>query len=218
MAFPTTILEHTDVNLQFALVLRDRYAGSQELLGQVSVTAAGVEGAQKGNTGTFLFFNLKPGARVFAVASDPLTPYYRGVSIPITIPMPAASWPAYPDVTLANPALPLGDPGQPASFRDQWQQAELLPATAYPFAEGTTLARGVVTAAGSPLAGATVQTVGGQEIPYTTGPSGEYVLFFEQPARTPQTVTLRASHAGFPDKNVSVVISRGFTAAAEIAM
>jgi hypothetical protein len=151
------------------------------------------------------------------VASAPETPYYLPVTIPVTIPAPAALWPAYPDVTLANPGLPLKDPGQTAAYRAQRQLAGLLPTPAYPFT-GATLARGRVTSAGVPLANATVLTVGGNEIPYVTGPLGEFVLFFEQAAREPQAVTLRASHAAMPNKDVVVQISRGATVSAEIGM
>jgi hypothetical protein len=217
MAFPTRAVETFTEQLQIALLLFDRFTGSDNLLGEVTVTSGSVQGARKPGTGTFIFANLKPGVRNLTVASALTTPYYLPVTIPVTIPAPATLWPAYPDVTLANPALSLKDPGQTAAYLAQRQLAGLLPTPAYPFI-GATLARGRVTSAGLPLANATVLTVGGSEIPYVTGPSGEFVLFFEQASRDPQSVTLRASHTAMPNKDVVVQISRGATVSAEIAM
>jgi hypothetical protein len=217
MAFPIRAVELFTAPLQIALLLFDRFTGAQNPLGGVTVTSGFIQGLQKPGTGVFVFANLKPGPQNLVVASAPDTPYYRTVTIPVTVPAPAALWPAYPDVTLANPALPLNDPGQTAAYLAQRQLAGLLPTPAYPFV-GATLARGRVTAGGLPLAAATVLTVGGNEIPYVTGPSGEFVLFFEQAPRDPTTVTLRASHAALPNKDVAVQVTRGATVSAEIAM
>src|SRR5262245_48017106 len=138
MPFPITQGEWLADSLQFALLLRDGFADSDQLLGDVSVNSGAIAGQQKGSSGAFLFYSLNPGLQSFAVSSGPYTPYYLPLTIPVTVPMPAALWPAYPDVTTANQDLPLGDPGQTAIYKAQRQAATLLPTNEYPFPEGAT--------------------------------------------------------------------------------
>src|ERR1700677_3360749 len=103
MPFPTLQGESIEVSLQFALLLRDGFANSDQLVGDVSVLAGPIEGQQKDSSGNFLFNNLKPGPQSFVVSSGLYTPYYQPTKIPINIPMPSALWPAFPDMTIANP-------------------------------------------------------------------------------------------------------------------
>jgi hypothetical protein len=209
MPFRVNAAEITQVNLQFALLLRDGFSQSDELLGDVTVSCGAIEGRRKDSSGAFLFFGLKPGPLVFTVASDPYTPYYLPTQIATNVPMPSALWPAFPDQTVANPNLPLGDAGQTAAYKAQRQQASLLPAAQYPFPGGATLIRGTVRHGGAPLSAATVQQAGGIDVPYTTGADGQFVLFVTQPLSLPQPITVNAKHAGLADGNVNVTVLRG---------
>lgn len=218
MPFP--ILKGEDIrdSLQFALLLRDGFANSDELLGDVTVTSGNAVGQQKGDCGTFLFYSLKPGLQSIKVKSGPYTPYYLPATIAVTVPMPAPRWPAFPDVTLADPNLPLGDPGQPAAFKAQRQAATLLPASSYPFLAGTTLIRGTVLHGGQNLSGATVQQAGGTDPSYTTGADGQFVLFLANPPGIPTQVAVTAAYPGLVNGSANVTVIRGLTVRVTINM
>jgi len=218
MAFPITQPEIMQQSLQFALLLRDAFADSAQLLGGVGVSCQGVQGQRKDSSGTFLFNGLTPGALVFAVSSDPGTPYYQPLIVPVALPMPSALWPAFPDRTAADPNLPLGDPGQAAAYRAQRQQATLLPTTGYPFPPGATLIRGTVRHGGQPLPAATVQQVGGTDPSFTTGADGQFVLYVSNAPGLAQQVTVKAQCAGLPDQSVNVTLTRGLTVTTNIDM
>lgn len=211
----THFSETRKLKLALALVLLDGVTGREELTGTVTVDAGtGEVPFWKYPAGTFLFFNLGPGAHTLKVRS--VEGFYVPVDIPVTLPMPVPLWPAYPDRSLADLTKPLSDPAQPTAYRTQRAAATLMPTTQYPFAEGTTLLRGVVSHAGSPLAGASVRKVGA---PATlTGSGGEYVLSFNSVAGMAEKITLRASHVSQPDKDVPVTLSRGMTVTKNIAM
>ena len=219
MGFATRPPESIVTNLQFALLLRDGFANSDELLGDVVVTGATEAGRRKDTSGIFLFFDLAPGPQALTVASGRGTPYYRPLAVAVTIPpppLPASTWPAFPDIALADPTLPLGDPGQPAAYRTQRLAATLLPDAAYPFPEGTTLVRGRVAHAGQPLAAASVGLVGSSDPPFTTVADGQFVLFWRDAPGLPTPVTLHATHVGFPAADVNVTVLRGLTVSAPI--
>jgi hypothetical protein len=218
MSFPTLQGESIEVTLQFALLLRDGFANSDQLVGNVTVASGTIDGQQKDSSGNFLFYDLKPGPQSFAVSSGPDTPYYLPTKIAVTVPMPSATWPAFPDVTLANPNLLLSDPGQTAAYKAQRQLATLLPTNAYPFPAGTTLIRGTVLQGGVPLAAATVQQAGGTDPAYTTGADGQFVLFLSSPPGLPQAVTVNSTAAGLPAGSASVTVTRGFTVSLTINM
>ena len=218
MSFAIGPPEKILVTLQLALLLRDGFAGSDDLLGDVAVSCGAIEGQRKNSSGVFLFFNLKPGALLFEISCASSTPYYLATQIPINVPMPSPVWPAFPDRTIADPTLPLGDPGQTAAYKAQLQQATLLPSVAYPFPGGSTLIRGTVTHGGQPLSAATVQQVGGTGTAYTTGADGQFVLFITNPPTLPQQVTVSVTHADLADGNASVTVLRGLTVSTTIAM
>jgi hypothetical protein len=225
MPFRVLTDEFTKVDLQFALLLRDGFTDSDQLLGEVSVTAGNIQGQQKESSGTFLFFDLTPGALALSVSSDPETPYYLpatvGVAIPVPDPPPLPPpflWPAFPDIRLADPTLPLGDAGQKPAYIAQRKAATLLPATAYPFPEGTTLIRGTVRHAGNPQLNATVQQVGSTDPAYVTAGDGQFVLFWKDAPGVPQTVTVNVKHAGLADGNVNVTVVRGLTVSVTVDM
>jgi hypothetical protein len=218
MPFPTLQGESTTVTLQFALLLFDGFTGSSQLVGDVTVVSGTIDGEQQDSGGAFLFYNLKPGPQSLAVSSGIYTPYYLPTTIAVTVPMPSALWPAFPDVTLANRSLPLSDPGQTAAYKAQRQQATLLPTNAYPFPAGTTLIRGTVLHGGVPLAAATVQQAGGTDPAYTTGADGQFVLFLSSPPGLPQPVTVNATAAGLPAGSTTVTVTRGLTVSATINM
>jgi hypothetical protein len=218
MSFPVQQAESIEVTLQFALLLRDGFANSDQLQGNVSVNSGLVEGQQKDSSGTFLFFNLKSGAQTINVSSTVDTPYYLPAQISVTLPMPSPLWPAYPDVTQANPSLPLGDPGQTAAYKAQRAAATLLPATGYPFPLGATLIRGTVLHNALPLSAATVQLTGGPDPAYVTGSDGQFVLYVSSPPGLPQAATITATHAGMANGTVNVTMIRGLTVSATINM
>ena len=218
MPFPTLQAEVRVTTLQFALLLRDGFANSDQLVGDVTVVSGTTEGQQKDLSGSFLFYNLKPGLQSFAVSSGLYTPYYLPTQIPVTVPLPSALWPAFPDITQANPALPLGDPGQTAAYLAQRKLATLLPTNAYPFPAGTTLIRGTVLHAGLPLAAATVQQTGGTDPAYFTAADGQFVLFLLNPPGLPLAVTVTATHASLAAVSTPVTVIRGLTVSATINM
>lgn len=218
MPFPITTGEWIRDSLQFALLLRDGFADSDELLGDVSVTCGPIAGQQKGSSGAFLFYALQPGPQNFAVTSGPYTPYYLPAIVPVTVPMPNALWPAFPDVTVADPNLLLGDPGQTTAYKTQRQTATLLPAISYPFLAGTTLIRGTVMHGGQPLEGATAQQAGSSDPPYKTGADGQFVLFLSSPPGLPTQVTVTATYPGLADGKAQVSVIRGLTVSVQIMM
>jgi hypothetical protein len=218
MPFPTLQGESRELTVQFALLLLDGFTNSVELVGEVTVTSGTVNGEQKNSSGTFLFNGLKPGPQTFAVTCGTYTPYYLPTTIDVTVPMPNPLWPAFPDVTIANQTLPLGDPGQTAAYKAQRQQATLLPTTQYPFLPGTTLIRGTVLHGGQPLAGATVQEASGTDPAYTTGTDGQFVLFLSNPPGLPEQVTVNAMAAGLAAGSGTVTVIRGLTVSLTITM
>jgi hypothetical protein len=218
MPFALAQIETLATKLQFALVLRDGFADSDVLLGEVGVHSATIKGDRKYPSGTFVFSGLPAGAQTLKVSSSDDTPYYVPKDVTVQIPPTAPLWPAFPDITVANPALPLGDPGQTATFKAQRQAATLLPAAAYPFPEGTTLIRGTVRHNGQLLADAMVVQVGSNDPAYVTGVDGQFVLFWRDAPGLPQAVTIKASSSGLADANVNVTVLRGQTVATRIDM
>jgi hypothetical protein len=216
MPFPVHQPESIQVTLQFALLLRDGFASSDQLLGDVQVSCGAIDGRRKDASGAFLFFDLAPGACRFNVTSDLDTPYYQPTALNINVPMPSPAWPAFPDRTLADPTLPLGDPGQTAAYQAQRAQATLLPTTAYPFPAGATLVRGTIQHGGQPLPAATVQQQGSTDPAYTTASDGQFVLFVSNPPAVPQQITVNATHPGLAGGNVTVTIVRGLTVSTTI--
>ena len=187
------------------------------------MTGGSIQGQQKDSSGTFLFFALQPGAQSLSVSSGPDTPYYLPATVAITIPVlnPPPLPPtflAFPDIGLADPTLPLGDPGQTPAYIAQRKAATLLPATAYPFPEGTTLIRGTVRHAGNPEPNATVQQVGSTDPAYVTAGDGQFVLFWKDAPGVPQTVTVNVKHAALADANVNVTVVRGQTVSVTVDM
>ena len=162
---------------------------------------------------TFLFFDLPPGAYTFEARS----PYYAPRDVALTLPRPNPRWPAYPDVTLANEALPLDSPAQPAAYRAQRASVTLQPTVRYPFPGGTTLVRGIVRTGGLPLEGATVRRQGDPGGAVTDA-SGEFVLFFTDIGGSGQNVTLEALHPLHATVTASVALVRGLTVLREFAL
>ena len=58
MPFATLQGESLEITLQFALLLRDGFADSDQLLGDVTVAAGAIDGQQKDSSGAFLFYNF----------------------------------------------------------------------------------------------------------------------------------------------------------------
>lgn len=207
------------LQLSLAVVLFDAFTGRSELRGEVEVRLAGGEQTpfERPSDATFLFFELAPGAYTVTVRSAGASPFYRSVDLSLNLPMPNPLWPAFPDVTLADPNKMLADPTQTPAYRAQRAAATLWPDVAYPFPAGATLVRGRVMASGSPLADATVTRLGGAE-QFMTGSEGELVLFFPRIQGTGETVTLRASHALHPDLDLVIELERGRTVATTFVM
>jgi hypothetical protein len=217
MNFPIGPLEHLGLRLAFALLLRDRLTFADALFGNVSVTAGSRAGSRKDSSGTFLFFALPNGAVDFAVRSGADTPYYLPIDITVTIPPPSPPppWPAFPDISLANPDLLLWDPNQPDAYRTQFLQCCLSPAIAYPFDPSATLVRGTVLQGDTRVTGVTISDLGSLALPYVTGADGQFVLVFQKPPSQPN-VTIRARRAGNRDVEVSVAVRRAATVSAVI--
>ncbi|HTS36405.1 MAG TPA: hypothetical protein VMH04_12075 [Candidatus Solibacter sp.] len=218
MTFPTLQPEIVEVKLQFAVQLRDGYTDSDQLLGKVTVASGPALGEQKDSSGTFLFYDLKAGAQVLTVTSAPETPYYLPAQVAVTVPMPAPLWPAFPDITAADPTLPLSDAGQKPAYKAQRQAATLLPTTAYPFSSGATLIRGTVLHNQQPVAAAKVRQAGGTDPSYTTGADGAFVLYLSNPPALPLPVTVSAQHAALGSANGNVTVLRGLTVSLTIQM
>jgi hypothetical protein len=211
MSFPIGPVDASNTRLVFALLLRDRLTLADALLGAVGVAAGQRPGWRKGTSGTFLFFDLPNGSIDLAVRSGPDTPYYLPTDITVTLPPATASWPAFPDIGLADKTLPLSDPGQPAAYRAQFLQACLAPSIAYPFDPAATLVRGTVQHAGAPVANVTISSLNGNTLDYVTGADGQFVLVFQQPPLLPTSVTIRAHRSGSPDVDLAVDIRRAVT-------
>lgn len=223
--FKTTSLDIRELRLSLALMLFDRFTRINRLVGNGTVRFADKPLVkpfipfQKAPEAMFLFFEpLPPGAYTLEVRSDEdNSPYYLPADIPIVLPMPNPLWPAFPDLSLADLNKPLDDPTQPAAYRAQRVAVTLQPSTAYPFPVGTTLVRGRVIADAIPLAAALVQRVG-DDMAYTTGDDGEFVLFFPQINGIAETITLRASHPLHVDVDHTIQVRRGMTVATTIMM
>jgi hypothetical protein len=218
MAAAVHNLETRKIQVAFVLELYDGVTGQAELAAPVTSQVAGQEtGWPKPGIAQFVFLKLAPGNYVVNVSVDPLSPYYFAAAIPIAVPAPGALWPAFPDRTLANLAIPLDDPGQTAAYLAQRAQATLMPTAQYPFAAGANLARGTVTAAGAPLAGAQVSPLGGAQ-EYVTGIDGQYVLFFDSVDGMGQAATLQAVRAPYITQTAAVTLVRGQTVSQDFAM
>ena len=216
MAVRFTPLEDSVTTLGFALLLRDGLTFADSLAGIVTVSADAWSGQQKNGSGTFLFFGLPAGKLTLAVRSGADTPYYQPADITVTLPSGSANWPAFPDIALANRALPLWDPGQPAAYRAQFAQACLSPTVAYPFAAGATLVRGTVLHAGAPVAGVPVSDTAGATPGYVTGADGQFVLPFRQAPSLPSQITIRAHPPAGPDVDVQTTLRRGTTVSTQV--
>ena len=209
--------------MQFAVLLRDGFADSDELLGKVEVKAGPLSARRKGSTGLFWFQDVIPGNQALSVSSSEDLPYYLAKKINVTIPAqappapaPRNPWPAFPDIRQANLNLPLGDRGQTALYKQQRTDATLFPTTAYPFPDGATLIRGTVTHAGQPQDGATVKQAGSKDPAYVTGKDGQFVLYWQDAPGIPKVVTLNVTAPSLPPKNQNVTVRRGLTASITI--
>lgn len=214
-----------NLNLQFAILLRDGYADSDDLLGQVEVRASNVVAYRKGTTGLFWFQSVTAGVQDLLVQSLEDPPYYLPATINLAIPVPPPPapaarnpWPAYPDVSLADPNLPLGDPGQPAAYKTERANARLSPTIAYPFPDGATLIRGTVTHAGQALAGATVTLTGSQDPSYLSDANGQFVLYWQDAPASPTAVMLNVTAPNLQAQNQNVTVIRGLTVSTAIDM
>ncbi len=97
--------------------------------------------------------------------------------------MPSALWPAFPDVTLANPNLPLGTRGKPQPTKPSVSGD----AAAY---ECVSISRGNhsdprTSCTRVAAAAATVQQTGGTDPAYITAADGQFVLFLSNPPGLP---------------------------------
>jgi hypothetical protein len=235
MASTATGPDIRELQLSLALLLYDGFTGSQQLIGNITVSLANKPRIrpflpfQKTPQATFLFFGLSPGTYTVQIRSNDessnQTPQYylpTDVSVivadlPIAVPVQKAIWPAFPDINLADGNKPLDDPRQPAAYRAQRRAAKLQPSVAYPFPAGSTLIRGHVLADEKALAGAKVQRVG-DDLQYTTGEDGQFVLFFTQISGVGETINLQATHALHPTVEQAVTVSRGMTSSTNFVM
>jgi hypothetical protein len=223
-AIKTAPDEVINFTLQFALQMRDAFADSDDLLGEVTAKAGSVEGERKNSSGAFLFYDLKPGDQELLIESSDETPYYQPAKVTVRVPVsqppppaPQYPYPVFPDIRLADSKLMLSDPGQTVAYKKQRSAATLFPSVAYPYPEATTLIRGVVTHGGAdnPLTGATVKQIGSNDPAYVTDDHGRFVLYWKNAPGIPKTVTLNVK-ADVGEKNVSVLVIRGLSASINI--
>lgn len=207
----------------FVLLLTDAYTRTPGWQGIVKATVAGMPETRpfvplvKYEQGAFVFSGLAAGNYTFQVRSHPDTPYYEPIDFVVALPFGTAKWPAFPDVALANQALSLDDPAQPAAYRAQRAQAALKPALTYPFPADATLLRGTVEHAGNALPGATIERVV-DNVAALSNDAGEYVLEFPLVAGTKQVFALKVSHPQEGVKNVNVEVERRTTVVADFVL
>jgi hypothetical protein len=225
-----------ELQASLVLLLRDAVTDASVLEGDVTVTIGSnvpspVVPMRKTPDATFVFVGLAAGSYKVSVRSSADAPYYQPLDFPIQLPLtsPVGSpwpqpWPGYPNVTLADPTKTLNDPGQTAVYLAQREQTALQPTTSYPFPAGTTLVRGIVTAAGVPITGAVVSTA----LLAQTGPSPVVVVNPDGTESPAQPVTVVATPvitaldppaviAGSPDFPLTV-IGTGFNAGATVKL
>jgi hypothetical protein len=206
----------TEVKLSFAITFYDGFTGESLLADVTKVTLVGlpIVPVQKESDATYMFFDLKAGAYHVQVQNK----YYLAPNdIAIALPMPNALWPAYPDVTLADPTKPLDDPGQTPAYLAQRRNVTLIPAAGYPFPNGATLVRGTVRFGGNPLAGAQVGPASGGPT-FPTSDDGQYMLMFPNVTGSSSTVSLRATHPLHTAVVQSVTVQRGMTVRSDFTM
>jgi len=239
--FSTTAPDVRELKLSLGLLLFDRFTRSQRTVGEINVSLANKPKRRpfipfkKFPETTFLFFELPDGNYTIQVrsnenAADKKPPYYRALDLPISIPMPALLWPAFPDITLADPGKPLDDPTQFAPYLAQRKLATLQPTTAYPFPSDATLIRGTVSAnplhlvapLGGDRHGAALESASvgllGQPAEYVTSADGGFVLILENVSGMGEAITLQVSHNLFPPKQQTVQVQRGMTATTQIIL
>jgi hypothetical protein len=166
----------------------------------------------KAPSGPFFFFaELPAGNYSIRVRS----PYYVPKDVSITLPL--AGWPAFPNITLANEDLPLDAATQPAAYRAQRAAATLVPSAMYPFPASATLIRGTVRTGGNPLGGASVRR-SGDPLPFVTAANGDYVIFLRDVPGVGAVVNVEATHPLHPGVISGVQVFRGLTVLNDIAM
>jgi hypothetical protein len=227
LGLKTTVPDKIQVTLSITLLLSDQFTRVGELVGAVSVTLAGkpllppYRPLKKDQVGTFCFVDLPNGGYTMQVRSEERPPLYQPVDITLSVPQNDMSvdpkWPAYPNLALANRALPLDDPGQPVLYRNQRSLAMLKPSIYYPFPTDATLIRGSVLASGNPVEGATVRVIGGDS-EYVTGQGGHYVLFLRKIAGLQSAVGVRTIKTGLVTNSMMMTARRGETVSQDIVM
>ncbi len=218
MATAAHNLESQILAVTFVLQLYDGFTGEPELAGNVTAEVSGRErGWRKPDRGQFAFFRLPAGNHVVQVRDTADPPRYFGVDIAVTLPLSTPLWPAFPDRALADPTLPLNDPGQPAAYRAQLAPATLAPTAQYAFPAGATLARGTIRSGAVPLAGAHVSRQG-EAREYVTGDDGQYVLWFSSVAGTGEAAVIEATHPAHAPASAPVTLRRGSTTIQDISM
>jgi hypothetical protein len=207
----------TSTPLALALVLFDAYTGDPRTLGSLNVSIPKQKPPlQRLPDSTFLFFGLPAGQYTVSVASDPTTPYYLPLSIPITLPFTAIGnaaagtqtlWPAFPGISNANLTIPLDDPAQAQAYLAQRQQAGLQPTAQYPFPPDATLVRGVVTDSAGPVIGAVIRCTDA-DASTSSDANGAFVLTFSD-----LQTTTNGTSAPQQSKSVAIQATSGTTQA-----
>jgi hypothetical protein len=206
--------ETIQTRLALALMLRDGFTQRPQLFGDIDVSVPDVEqGYRKPLESTFLFYTLAPGSVTIRVRSKAEPPLYLDRDISITLPMADPQWPAFPDRSVANPALPFDSVAQTPLFRSQYLESLLLPSPSYPFPADTSLIRGIVSSSAGPLDDVSI-LVSGQEL-FRTSLTGEYVVPVE-PYRP--NVTLTFSRPLFSDAAVNAAVSPHSTTVVNVVM
>jgi hypothetical protein len=211
--------EHVVTRVSLVLLLTDRVAREPRLLGNVLATIAGQAPPRRRLAeGLFAFFGLPAGTHQVRVRSADETPYYRPTTITVSLPPARATWPAFPDLSLADRAKPLDSPDQPIGYRLQRTRAALLPTPRYPFPPEATLVRGTVLRGLTPVAGAAVTASANAAAATETDAAGEFVLFVDRPPASGGPINVTATPPASPPRTVTVPVRRHSTVVVPITL
>jgi hypothetical protein len=248
MAFATIEPDISELQLSLALLLYDGFTGTQELIGDITVsvldetlsspmqtpsspplTGQAARQWMLRKAATFLLFGLAPGAYTLEVRSnsaspDETPPYYLPANISVDVTVVPVVVPTQKPLWSAFPDINLADQTKPLDDPTQPEayRVQRRAATLQP----TTA---YPFPAGSTLVRGTVFANGlplsgaevqriGDDLSYPTGNDGGFVLFLTDINGTGATTTLKATHALHPPVQQKIEVHRGMTVATNIIM
>ncbi len=233
-ALQTSEPDVRELSAKFVLQLFDGFTGGTVPVGELSARLIPARGGKrfgpvrKYPDATFVCVGLPPDDYTIEVRSNadarpPTASYYTDLSFDFTVPVSPAFpppphdpqsppiWPGIPDISLADPDLPLDHPRQAAAYLAERRRVTLAPTPAYPFPPDATLVRGtVLDGTNQPPGVALVEWIAGHQT-ITTGIDGQFVIFVRDLPKPPQ-ITLRATRAA-KTTTATIDVRRGMTVA-----